>query len=359
MTEKKRSGFRKFYGVFIIVLLILVIAALICVWTLLKNFQKSYSVEEKNDWLESQNAFEAYVDKMSYGEWTDLWFASNPESLDSRGDVMTAMEQMLSSGISYARAKDYTDEKPIYVVQNEEGSIAEFTLEKDDSGNWQVISAKVRREGKESAQILAPSGSRVFCNGVELDDTHCINSESVFPFAGEYGSDLKNPVLVQTWEITGQSETPVMTVEAPSGTEIIEDNGDPVLSVSASDYKEIKDAARKFFDAFFKYGMYGYYEVRENADAAARLCRKDSQAYNYIYTTQNAFENAPCWSVYVFNKLIESPMIKWADNAYTIDFEYDVEATYRGTEKNYVSGTYRVLVMDLGDGFEVCGIINH
>ena len=359
MTDKKRSGFGKFYRIFLIVLLILVAAALAAVWFMLKNFQKSYSVEENNDWLESQNAFEAYIDKMSYGAWTDLWFESNPESLDSRGDVLAAMEQLLSSGISYARAKNYTDEAPVYVVENDEGSIAEFSLEKDASGNWQVVSARMRQEGKESAQIVVPSGTAVFCNGVELDDSYCVSAESAFPFADDYGTNLKNPVLVQTWEVTGQSGTPVMTAEAPSGTEIIDDNGNPVLGVRVSDYAQIKDTARKFFDAFFKYGMYGYFDVQANADAAARLCRKDSQAYNYVYTTQNAFQNAPCWSVYVFNELIESPMIKWAENAYTIDFTYDVEATYRGTEKNYVNGTYRILVMDLGDGFEVCGIINH
>ena len=199
----------------------------------------------------------------------------------------------------------------------------------------------------------------MYCNGVELKDSYCINSESVFPFESEYGNDLKNPVMVQTWEVTGQSGTPVMTVETPAGTEIIEDNGDPVLSVKVSDYKEIKDVAREFFDMFFKYGMYGYYEVQANADATAKLCREGSQARNYVYTIQNAFQNAPCWSVYVFNSMVESPMIKWADNAYTIDFTYDVEATYRGTEKNYVNGTYRILVMDLGNGFEVCGIMNH
>ena len=359
MTEKKRSGFRKFYGVFLLVLLIVVMAALIAVWAVLKNFQDGVETGNPDDWLSSQNAFESYIDKMSYGAWTDLWFESNPESLDSRGDVLAAMEQMLTSGVSYARAKNYTDEVPVYVVENEEGSIAEFTMAKDDSGNWHVISGKMRQVGKESAQITVPSGSAVYCNGVELNDSYCISSESVFPFGVDYGNSLKNPIEVQTWEVKGQADTPVMTVKAPAGTEIIEENGCPLLSVSVSDHREIKDIARKFFDAFFKYGMYGYYDLQANADAAARLCRKDSQAYKYVYTTQNAFQNAPCWSVYVFNSLIEAPMIKWADNAYTIDFTYDVEATYRGTEKNYVSGTYRILVMDLGDGFEVCGIMNH
>ena len=359
MTEKKRSGFGRFYGIFLLVLLILVIASLATVWFVLKNYQDEVEAGNTDEWIDSQAAFEAYIDKMSYGSWTDLWFESNPESLDSRGDVLASMERMLSSGVSYARAKNYTDDTPVYVVENEEGSIAEFTLAKDDAGIWQVISAKMRQEGRESGTITVPSGAVVYCNGTELNDSYCVSSETVFPFETEYGSELKNPVLVQTWEITGQSGTPVMTAEAPSGTEIIDDNGSPVLGVSVSEHREIKDTARQFFDAFFKYGMYGYFEVQANADATARLCRKDSQAYDYVYTTQNAFQNAPCWSVYVFNELIESPMIKWADNAYTIDFTYDVEATYRGTEKNYVSGTYRILVMDLGDGFEVCGIINH
>ena len=124
------------------------------------------------------------------------------------------------------------------------------------------------------------------------------------------------------------------------------------------DYPEIKAAAEKFFNAFFKYGMYGYYDADMNAAACARLCRKDSQAYNYVYSTLNAYHNAPCGSNYFFNSLTEAPMIRWAENAYSLDFVYDAEATYAGREKNYVSGTYRILVMDRGDGFEVCGIVN-
>ena len=136
MTEKRRSGFRKFYVVFVIVLLVLIIAALAAVWNILRNYQDNVKTETSDEWVDSQAAFEAYIDKMSYGSWTDLWFESNPESLDSRGDVLASMEQMLSSGVSYARARSYTDEAPVYVVENEEGTIAEISLEKDAFGNW-------------------------------------------------------------------------------------------------------------------------------------------------------------------------------------------------------------------------------
>ncbi len=358
MTEKKRSGFGKAYGIFAAVLLVLVAAFLVTVWFVLKNYQAAVQSEEKSEWIDSQAAFEDYVKGMSYGDWTDLWFEANPESLDSRGDVLVRMEELLSSGVSFARAKSYTDEAPVYVVENGSGSVADFALRKDDSGTWQVVSASMRLRGTESARITAPSGCKVYCNGVELDDSHCSESGSAFFLQSEYGQLLTDPVSVVTWEITGQSGTPVLTAEAPAGTVIIEDKGMPVLSVDPEDYPEIKAAAEKFFNAFFKYGMYGYYDADMNAAACARLCRKDSQAYNYVYSTLNAFHNAPCWSNYFFNSLTEAPMIRWAENAYSLDFVYDAEATYAGREKNYVSGTYRILVMDLGDGFEVCGIVN-
>ena len=358
MIEKKRSGFGRAYGIFVIILLLLVAACLVTVWFLLKNYQESVQAENNSEWIDSQAAFEEYVEKMSYGDWSDLWLEANPESLDSRGDVLVKMEEILSDGVSYARAKSYTDETPVYVVENNEGSIAEFSLEKDDSGNWQVVSASMRLHGTESAQIEAPSGCKVYCNGIELDNTHSLETGSAFFLKNEYGDALVEPVSVLTWEITGQSGTPVLTAEAPAGCEIIDDKGLPVLSVDPNNYPEIKAAAEAFFHAFFKYGMYGYYDADINAAACARLGRKDSQAYNYIYTTLNAFHNAPCWSSYVFNNLTEAPMIKWAENAYSLDFEYDAEATYMGREKNYVSGKYRILVMDLGDGFQVCGIIN-
>ena len=358
MTEKKRSGFWKGYGIFAVILFILVAAFLAAVWYFLKGFQDTVESESSSEWIESQAAFEDYVEKMSYGDWSDLWFEANPESLDSRGDVLVSIEHLLSEGVSYARGKDYTDEAPVYVVENSDGGIAEFKLEKDADGNWQVISASMRLRGTESAQLTVPSGCKVFCNGTELDGKYITGTESVFFLQDEYGDVLIDPVNVLTWEITGQSGTPVLTAEAPAGTEIITDNGMPVLSVAPDDYPEVKAIAEKFFNAFFKFGMYGYYDADMNAAAAAKLCRKDSQAYNLIYTSLNATHNAPCWSLYVFNELSESPMIKWAENAYSLDFKYDVEATYAGRDKNYQSGTYRILVMDLGNGFEVCGIVN-
>ncbi len=358
MTEKRRPGFGRKYGIFVLILLLLVIAFLIAVWFFLKSFQQSVESESSSEWIDSQAAFENYVEKMSYGDWTDLWFDANPESMDSRGDLLVRMEEMLSNGVSYARAKNYTDDMPMYVVENSEGSIADFSLRKDDSGNWQVVSASMRLHGTESAQLTAPSGCQILCNGIELDESYCTTTESAFFMQNEYGYELVEPVQVLTWKVTGQAVTPVLSVVPPAGTDIIDDNGLPVLSVSIAEYDDIRKTARAFFDAFIKYGMYGYYDTQANAGAAARLCRKNSQAYDYIYSTLDAFKLAPCWSAYVFNELTESPMIKWADNAYSIDFKYDIEATYAGREKNYVSGTYRILVMDLGDGFEVCGIVN-
>ena len=358
MSEKKKSGFIRFYAIFLLFLLLIVIVALAAVWIFLRGYQDDVEAAVNDEWKASQEAFEAYIDHLNYDAWADMWFEANPESLDSRNDIKDIIKEKLSEGITFARAKNYTDTDPVYVVENGDGTLAEFSLAKDPSGSWQVVSSRMRIKGRESAQITVPSGTDVFCNEVKLDDSCCISSESVFPFGAEYESKLENPVMLQTWEVTGQAVKPVMTVQAPDGTEVIDDNGTQVLGVDVSAHSEIRDTAKAFFDAFIKYGMYGYYDLQANADATARLCRKDSQAYNYVYTTQNAFQNAPCWSVYVFNRLTESPMIKWADNAYTIDFEYDIEATYRGTDKNYVSGEYRILVMDLGDGFEVCGILN-
>ena len=196
MTERKRVGFWKIYGVFLVILLVLVIAALIAVWAVLKNFQDEVDTGNTDEWIDSQAAFEDYIDKMSYGAWTDLWFESNPESLDPRGDVMEEMENILNSGISYARAKNYTDEAPVYVVENEAGSIAEFSLAKDASGNWQVVSAKMRKVGTENAQIVVPSGTTVSCNGIELEESYCVDTVSAFPFDKEYGNDLVSPVRV-------------------------------------------------------------------------------------------------------------------------------------------------------------------
>ena len=356
---KKRNRFRRGYLIFLLILLVIVAASLTAVWLFLKNFQGQVESEGNvNEWLESQNAFEAYISRMTYSAWADMWYEANPDSFDSRGEVLESMEQVLADNTNYARGKNYTDEAPVYVIEGPSGTIAEFSMSKNSEGNWVVASSELKILGTESSTCKAPSGCIVKCNGVELDDSYCTEKVNVFPLSDKYGDDLNGAVAVCTWEVSGQLKTPVLEVISPDGYEIEEDGVDtPVLTASIQKNAGIRDKAKVFFDAFIKYGMYGYWDLERTADAAAKLCRKDSQAYEYIYTSMNAFSNAPCYSVYE-SDIKEGPMIKWADNAYSIDFEYDTVATYMGSEKYYFDGEYRIFVMDLGDGFEVCGIIN-
>ena len=357
-SVKKGKTFGSRYRKFLLILVILCVIAFAAEWVVLKRFQgETETKTEEKPWVGSQKCFEDHVESLNADFWTDLWFSEHPECLDSRDDVKSIMEERLApENVTYARAKDYTQDNPVYVLENEDGALVSVSVEKIGDGDWKVKNTSFRMTGEKSATVTAPSGCTILCNGVELGTEYCTEEKEVFDLKN-YSEILNNPNNLLSWEVSGQLTEPEFEIVCPDGTELSEDkDGTPVLILTENS-DQYTQMAMKFFDLFNKYGLYGYYDIQANADAAAALCEENSQAYNAIYSAFSELNLAPCHSVYTTEKTV-SPVTLWADNAFSIDVTYDTETVYHGDEYDYFSGAYRIIMVDTGNGYKVHGVLN-
>ena len=357
-NAKQKKTFASRYGKFLLVLVVLTVIAFTAEWLILKKYQgETETKTEENPWLSSQKCFESYFERMDADKWTELWFSQYPDCLDTRENVKSVMENLLApEKVSYARANEYTQENPVYVLENDNGALVSVTVEKSGSGEWKAQKVSFRMTGENSASVSAPSGCKVLCNGTELGEEYCIEEKEVFGLKN-YTEFLDNPNNLRTWEVTGQLTEPRLEIVCPKGTELSEDeDGTPIL-ILTENAEEYTQMAMEFFDLFNKYGLYGYYDIQLNADAAAALCEENSQAYNAIYGAFSELNLAPCHSVYTTEKKV-SPVMLWADNAFSIDVKYDTETVYHGDEFDYFSGAYRIIMVDTGSGYKVHGVLN-
>lgn len=355
----KLSSFAKKYSIFLLILFLLVFAVLGIIWLLMKNYQGNFQeADTRQEWLLSQTAFEEYVARMNLDDWVDLWYSTYPDSFDLENDVKSILEQRLAVNTNYARAKGYSDDAPVYVIEDDSGAIAEFSLEKDASDAWIVSSAVMRMSGSEKGSVCVPSNCTVLCGNTVLDESYVSDTQSCYSMESSFGSDVSSPVCLLTYTVTNQLTAPVFTVNAPDGCELSTDrNGNPVVvKLTATDV--VVDECLRFFDDYMYYCMLGYFNADINAKAAAAHCRVDSQAQSIIFASVHDMSAAaPCYSNYTSDVSAGSVLV-WADNALSVDISYYAEGYYQLQDPYIQDGVLRVHLIDYGNGYEICGIEN-
>lgn len=363
MSRKKMRSTARFWKGFIkFVLICVFLLALMFAgeFFVLKGFQKNYEKTEAEkyvpEWPASQQAFEDYVGTLTAADWARLWKETHPDCFDGDGALAEIMQaKFLNGGISFARAADYSDEAPAYVVENAEESLAELRLEKSLTGEWSVTGCEFRFSGDKSAELVLPSGCSVFCNGTLLEDRfHDEGSDNYY--VKQQIDDIQNRTLWYTWKVEGQLTEPELTYEAPEGKEFYtNDQGLLTVALPEGEEQELYDKANAFFEDFHHYVMYGYFSNKTLAAQAAKHTRAKSQAYTSVYDAYDAIKHAPCYGEYK-NDLTLSPIMVWGDNALSLDIGYHTDAMHRG-EVTPFDGVYKLLFLDYGEGYELCGLL--
>ena len=337
----------------------LVFVVLGIIWLVMKNYQESFQeTDSHQEWLLSQTAFEEYVNGMEADDWVDLWYNTYPDSLDIKADVKEILTNRLFGDTNFARAKEYSDEAPVYVIEDENGAIADFSLEKDENDNWMVTASTMKMIGTEANSITAPSNCTVVCGETILDESYLTDSQHYYSMESSFSSDVTAPVTLLTYTVTGQLTPPVFTVNPPDNSELSEDyNGKPV-TVKLSGTDEVIKQCLGFFDDYMYYCMLGYYDAENHAKTAASHCRENSQAQDIIFASiRDMHAAAPCYSNYTSDVSTGSVII-WADNALSVDVIFNVVGYYQNQEPYIQNGILRVHIVDYGNGYEICGIEN-
>jgi len=350
--QKKRSLFWPIYNLIVVLLVVGAALLLGMLWIRVDSYQKDYEqqrIQQTGTWQEPQQVMEKFVETLDTQALAEEYLKNHPDSADAPEDVKEAMDLQFSENMTVVRSREYTEESPVFLMQNDGETILEARLEKV-SGMWEVTHTDVRVQGSKKGSIKVFSGCKVYCNNKELDSTFLVNTESSFEPA-EYADRITNPMLTETWEVGDMISVPEMTYTVPEGTEAREEDG-VVLCVAAEGPEGLRERAETLLTYLVDYKLLGHWRTDEHAANAAALCREDSPAVKMIMDQLQTLRTADGYDVYRVEPAEETEYILWGDNAVTVSFDYHIPTRMSGREGE-IDGTFRVVFMDLGNGWEI------
>lgn len=367
MKKQNGKGFRIFFLVYALVLIALIVAALAVIRGKLVNYQTGRDAEtaalaakeeqaayDLSVSRAPQLAFEDFVAGTDADYWTDLWFTTNPGSMDDAARVNEKMQELFSGeGFGLYKDESYSAESPVYLLKNGDTELATVAMTGSEL-DWTPGTVTLLLQGTEEASLEVPEGCTVYCNGTALDDSYAHDPVSYFD-DDEYKDLLQNPVQCYTYTVTGQMFAPVLTGEAPADrTMITAEDGTCSYILSAADAEPYQQKGKEFIDALTYFYMMGASGTYGNAAKAQTFVQYNSQAYQYI---TNASEGVTWDTPYPGFTSTVTPgnVVIWADNCLTLDVDFQASGSASGYT-NEEEGTYCVTFIDSGKGYEICGL---
>ena len=173
MTERKtKSG--NALKIYIFIILAMAVLGLCALWIFLGHYDnesEQVSTEKAEITNKKLETFQTFFNSTTPEYWTDLWFETHPESLDNADDVREYMQQhFFAEDTSCWRSVKSTAETPVYVIKNNDQTLAEVILEKTSDGNWSVAKPVFQIVGDQEKSMTVPSDCIVRCNGEILGE---------------------------------------------------------------------------------------------------------------------------------------------------------------------------------------------
>ncbi len=363
--KKSTKKFRRGLRIYVIIVLALILALSAILWYFLSRFQAKKDAEaaeeaarlaeqaEQRAYEEAlrrapQLAFEDWLSRTDAAYWTDLWFEKIGDTLDQRDVVLSVMEDKFSRAEPF-RSVEYTAEEPVYVLRDGDETLARIRLNGSDL-LWSVTDVDLLVEGSHNASVTVSTGSRVFCNGVELGPEHAGTTVSSFSYE-PLADKLVDPVGWVTYTVEGLLSEPELSAVPPEGQSITETlQGDFLICLNDGTEQAFLDRSVNFVRAYLFYYMSGYNGTWGNMFNALAYLVPGTNAYQTLYDTYNGvIWNTAYANIDTSNTHADSVVI-WAQNCYSVDVTYDAKCTLNGQAIDYASATMRIYYLRGADG---------
>ena len=352
MTNKKNG---KALTIYLFIILALAVLGLCALWIFLGHYDskaEQVSTEKAEITNKKLETFQDFFSSTTPEYWTDLWFETNPDSLDSFDAVREYMQDsFFTEDTNCWRSVRSTAETPVYVIKKAEQPLAEVTLEMTAEGDWTIAKPVFQIKGEREKSITVPSDCVILCNGTTLDEEWITEKDIDYFFVAEYAEERENPLLWNTWKVSGLLLEPDLTVVSPQERELTEvgENTffylcDPELSEKS--LVQVKDFAEKLI-AFF---MNGSNLTAYNAKKALNCVREGSQADEVIRSVVRGIYLGTYYENYQLDYSC-GPFVQWADNCIGCDVDYIITNIDEDQ-----TGRLRIVLMDFGKGYEICGL---
>lgn len=367
--ERSRRKFRRGLLAYVIILLVLIAGTLVFEWISLDRAQERLDAEaaaeaerlakiaeeqarERAIYRAPQLAFEDWLSTADADYWTDAWFAANGKSaIFERRDAVRSYMEGLFSDVQAFKALEYTAQAPVYVLKSGDETLAKIALTGSEL-DWNVSQADLLISGKESASARVATGSRVFCNGVELTGEYVVNSDSYFKF-DPLRDKLVNPVTWDTYEVDGLLMKPELTAEPPVGGIVTQTaEGDFLLCLDAAAGRDYADRAVAFVKAYLYYYMSGSNNLWGNLYNVRILLLPGTNAHTKMGdTADGVYWNSPHYNIDTSN-VSAGDVVIWADNCYSVDVDFVATGVQNGQDDSY-EASMRVYFQNINGTFVI------
>ncbi len=319
--------------------------------------ENARAAHEKALFQAPQLAFEDWQNALTADYWTDLWYEQSPNDLDRRDAVRAYMSQRFApDAIRAYKAPEFTQEAPVYVLQNGDETLARVTLAGEEL-DWAVAGVELLFAGEQSAAVTVPSGCEVLCNGQSLGKEYRREAGTLMDYHA-LDEVLENPVAWVRYEVDGLLLEPELTAKAPKGFDLVQTGEDGYLLLDKSDTAAYAQRAVEFVQKDLYYFICGARNAAGNMGGALAYLRRGTQAYADIQSTYESIRWTTHHDDIDVSKTYAGDVLRWADNCFSIDVNYDADCTLRGQPQNYADGTMRLYFLREGDGYYLSNFQN-
>lgn len=358
---KKKKSFRRAYGFFVLILILVFLLALAVLWLAMVRFQKRTDAEKaekerqqiaaKMEKEAPQRALENFLSETDPEEWREFWISDDPESPDDPDRLRDYFEVTLESAVCY-KDESWSEAAPVYLLRTSEGEdFARIRLRKEGE-DWKALQPEFLAEERIRVDFEVLSCDLVTCNGLPLGEEAIHEKEILSPLEG-YETLLEDPLAICHYSLSGFLLEPEIRTEEGTETFYSKQDGTRV----PVDRSEAALAAAKKGEEFVRAVLAYYMSGSENTEGHLTDCLTYLFPYGPAYQTLMESYDGVSWNPGYEEQQVEIPEIgtplRWASNFVSVDIPYRATCSYGGKPIDYSQGNCRLIFQVAQGNYEL------
>ncbi|MCF0228446.1 MAG: hypothetical protein HUJ76_01970 [Parasporobacterium sp.] len=323
--KRKSNTFKKRLLVYSAFLVCVIITGAILFSSYLSSYEKS------RPYVTASSITKSFLS----AEGLDKLLKDNEDKLDVTGEMDSVFasyeSKVVGKQISYIQNSENRTDAPSFDIIADNEVVAKVCLEHEGSAGWGFQSWKIKKmnigqyiPNMTEYMVVVPQGSTVYLDGIMLDSMHIIDSGT--PQILQNVKKFLNTVpAYDTYRITSMAE-PSVTAKDSTGKDITLTTSDTTLS-AANTSQEFIDEVMPNTEATLE--CYAKHFIHESYNLNAYMLPGtpfyisifgedgtygvDTSLYNYEYVSD-----------YGFTEKNITNFVKYADNCYTVDVQYNM-----------------------------------
>lgn len=327
---KRSSGFKKFFLIYCAALLAILIIGLIIFGSFLKSLEKS----------QPSNIAQTVANNLTANK-ASSFLKDNTDIINCFGEPDDLISQFASGvegveSLSYIENKDYRADAPSYNITADGKTVAKLTLKKDGSGSFGLSKWAIDRldiadyMDTASYEFLAPVGTTITINGVELDDKYLTGEETI-PQTLETAAKYVTIPSYLTYKVAGIAGTPEISAKDPNGNELIVTAAGSKYVVGSATDQQFIDSVSTLVDNALQ--AWGKHFINMGGNLSAYML-EGSDWYSYIFggpdmdPIYTAFYEYESIADYSFTEKSATNYIRYTNDCFTVDVNYKMQINF-------------------------------